>query len=70
MTPQTAVVSALLCDLPDAEPQIREAVAGPLLAGLDLAPRTTVPQWVTDPDVIASILAGLMDLPDDLQATR
>lgn len=37
-----------------------------LLAGLDLAPRTRVPAWITDPAVRASILAGFVDIPDDL----
>ncbi|MFC8272326.1 hypothetical protein ACFUJR_07240 [Streptomyces sp. NPDC057271] len=36
MTPQTAIVSELLCDLPDAEPQIREAAGAQLLRALNL----------------------------------
>lgn len=36
MTPQTAIVSELLCDLPDAPAPIRQAVGGPLLRALDL----------------------------------
>ncbi|MFR0351829.1 hypothetical protein [Streptomyces sediminimaris] len=28
----------------------------------------TVPAWITDPDLIASIEAGLVDIPDDFAA--
>ncbi|HEY9410229.1 MAG TPA: hypothetical protein VIP77_11670 [Jiangellaceae bacterium] len=70
MTSQTAIVSALLCDLDTAPAPIRETASHQLLAGLDLAPRTTVPHWVTDPDMRASILAGLIDIPDDLRGDR
>ena len=51
-------------------PAIPAATSHQLLAGLDLAPRTTVPRWVTDPDMRASILAGLIDIPDDLRGDR
>ncbi|MEU8525307.1 hypothetical protein AB0C77_06840 [Streptomyces sp. NPDC048629] len=51
-------------------PEIPAAASHQLLAGLDLAPRTVVPVWVTNPDMRASILAGLMDIPDDLRSTR
>jgi hypothetical protein len=61
MTAPETVVSPLLC-----LPVVPEAAAGLLLRGLDLAPRTRVPAWVTDPDLIASILAGFIDIPDDL----
>lgn len=36
-----------------------------LLRGLGLA-RRAVPAWITDPNLIASIEAGLVDIPDDL----
>ncbi|WP_329114567.1 hypothetical protein [Streptomyces sp. NBC_01353] len=36
MTSQTAIVSELLCALPDADPQIREAAGVQLLRALDL----------------------------------
>jgi hypothetical protein len=36
-----------------------------LLAGVGLSPRR-VPRWITDPAVIESILAGFIDIPDDL----
>jgi hypothetical protein len=48
MTPQTAIVSELLCDLPDAEPQVREAVSAHLLRALR----------VVDSDYTASLAAG------------
>lgn len=70
MTSQTAIVSALLCDLDAVPAPIRETASSQLLAGLDLAPRTIVPRWVTDPDMRASILAGLIDIPDDLRGDR
>ncbi|MFH8926335.1 hypothetical protein ACH4D4_04700 [Streptomyces pristinaespiralis] len=61
---ETVVLSSLLSDLPAAPAPIREQVAGPLLRALDLVP--TVPAWITDPGLIADILAGFCDLPDDL----
>lgn len=45
-------------------PEIPPAAGHQLLAGLDLVPRTKVPAWVKDPDMIASILAGFIDIPD------
>ncbi|MER7517844.1 hypothetical protein [Streptomyces sp. NPDC126499] len=51
-------------------PEIPPAAGHQLLAGLDLAPRTVVPAWVTDPDMVASILAGFIDIPDDLRGTQ
>jgi hypothetical protein len=44
----------------DAEPVI---VPG-LLSGLGITPRR-VPAWITDPDLIADILAGHADIPAD-----
>lgn len=62
MTPRAVdVISPLLT-----VPKVPEPAAALLLAGLDLAPRTIVPAWITDPAVIASILAGHVDIPDDL----
>lgn len=63
-----AVVDVLSPLLP--APEIPPAAGHQLLAGLDLAPRTTVPRWVTDPDVVRSILAGLIDIPDDLMGEQ
>jgi hypothetical protein len=56
------VTSELLSELP----VIPAPVGDLLLAGLDLAPRHRVPAWITDPAVVASILAGFVDIPDDL----
>lgn len=39
-----------------------------LLRGLGLAARPA-PAWISDPDLIASIEAGLIDIPDDLYLT-
>lgn len=47
-------------------PVVPEPAAHLLLAGLDLAPRTTAPAWITDPHLRADILAGFVDIPDDL----
>lgn len=47
-------------------PETSEPVLMPgLLRGLGLTPHP-VPAWITDPDLIASIEAGLIDIPDDL----
>jgi hypothetical protein len=47
-------------------PATAEPVLVPgLLRGLGVTPHP-VPAWVTDPEVIASIEAGLIDIPDDL----
>jgi hypothetical protein len=60
--PVQTVTSELLSELP----VIPAPVGDLLLAGLDLTPRRRVPAWVTDPGLIASILAGHIDIPDDL----
>lgn len=60
--PVADVLSPLL-----SAPEIPPAAGHQLLAGLDLVPRTTVPTWITDPDMVASILAGFIDIPDDLR---
>ncbi|MFI6854543.1 hypothetical protein [Streptomyces sp. NPDC050416] len=56
-----------ILDLPpmptDAEPVI---VPG-LLSGLGITPRTA-PAWITHPDLIASIEAGLIDIEDEFTA--
>lgn len=44
----------------DADPVI---VPG-LLSGLGIT-RPRIPAWITDPNLIASIEAGLIDLPDE-----
>jgi hypothetical protein len=59
MARSESVTSVLLCD----PPKVLEAPA--LLRGLDLIPRR-VPAWITDEAVRASILAGFIEIPDDL----
>ncbi|MET9956681.1 hypothetical protein ABZ135_34755 [Streptomyces sp. NPDC006339] len=63
--PVVDVLSPLL-----SAPEIPPAAGHQLLAGLDLAPRTVVPAWITDPDLGASILAGLMDIPDSVRGDQ
>lgn len=61
--------ATLLDELPSM-PETAEPVLMPgLLGGLGLAPHP-VPAWITDPDLIASIEAGLIDIPDDLNTPR
>ncbi|MEU6990295.1 hypothetical protein ABZ953_06490 [Streptomyces sp. NPDC046465] len=48
--------------MPDTAPPI---VLPDLLAGVGLKPRR-VPAWITDRGLIESILAGHIDIPDDL----
>ncbi|MEV7394901.1 hypothetical protein [Streptomyces sp. NPDC091215] len=46
-------------------PETAEPLVMPgLLHGLGLSIRP-VPAWITDPDLIASIEAGLIEVPDD-----
>jgi hypothetical protein len=54
-----------LDDLPPM-PETADPVLMPgLLRGLGITPRP-VPAWISDPDLIASIKAGFIDVPDDL----
>lgn len=56
-----------LDDLPSMPDTAAPVLLPGLLRGLGLAPRPRpVPAWITDPDLIASIEAGLIDIPDDL----
>ena len=57
MTPQTAIVSALLCDLDAAPTPVRDTAGGMLLRSLGL----TAP----DPDFTASIDGGHTESLDD-----
>ena len=57
MTPQTAIGSALLCDLDAAPTPVRETAGGMLLRSLGLA--------APAPDFAASIDAGHTELLDD-----
>ena len=63
--PTVDVLSPLLT-----APAIPAAAAHQLLAGLDLAPRTTVPAWITDPNLRADILAGFAEIPDDVRGAQ
>lgn len=47
-------------------PEQPVAIAPGLLRALDLVPKPAVPRWASDPDFIASVLAGLVDIPDEL----
>lgn len=47
-------------------PEQPVTVAPHLLRALGLVPRPAVPRWATDPNFRASVLAGLVDIPDDL----
>jgi hypothetical protein len=51
-------------------PEVPAAAGHQVLAGLDLAPRTTVPAWITDPNLRADILAGFAEIPHDLRGTQ
>ncbi len=53
-----------LLDLPPAAEGSDPVIVPGLLSGLGILPRR-VPAWITDPDLIASIQAGLVDLPDE-----
>lgn len=46
-------------------PEQPVAIAPGLLRALDLVPKPAVPAWASDPDFIASVLAGLVDIPDE-----
>ena len=52
-------------DLPPMPDTADPIVVPGLLSGLGITPRR-VPAWITDPDLIASIELGLMDI-DDLE---
>jgi len=54
-----------LLDLPSMPGDAPPVILPGLLSGLGITPRRA-PAWITDPDLIASIQAGLMDLPDEL----
>lgn len=54
-----------LADLPPMPQSAAPLLMPGLVRGLGLTARP-VPAWITDPDLIASIEAGLVDIPDDL----
>lgn len=63
MRAETVIYSELLTDVPP----VLEAPA--FLRSLDLIP-SPVPDWVLDEAVRKSILAGFLDVPDDLMGSR
>ncbi|MEU6768580.1 hypothetical protein ABZ916_39480 [Streptomyces sp. NPDC046853] len=59
--PERAVLDELPL-MPDSAPPV---VLPSLLVGVGLRERR-VPRWITDPDLIESILDGHIEIPDDL----
>jgi hypothetical protein len=53
-----------LLDLPPMPDSADPVIVPGLLAGLGITP-SRVPRWATDPDFIASIEAGHIDIDDD-----
>ena len=51
-------------DLPPTPATADPVIVPGLLSGLGILPRP-VPRWITHPDLIASIEAGLIDIDDD-----
>lgn len=67
----TAIASELavdLVDLPSAPVTAEPVILPGLLSGLGITPRPVIPAWITDPNVIASIVSGLYELPDFLNS--
>lgn len=60
---------SVLVDLPPMPETAEPLVMPELLHGMGLS-RRPVPSWITDPDLIASIKAGHVDVPDDLNTPR
>lgn len=54
-------------DLPPMPDSANPIVLPGLVSGLGLVTRTA-PAWITDPNVIASIAAGLVEIDDDFMA--
>ncbi|MBA2951645.1 hypothetical protein [Streptomyces himalayensis] len=54
-----------LLDLPPMPADADPVILPGLLHGLGIT-RRPVPAWITDPNCIASIEAGLIELPDEL----
>jgi hypothetical protein len=55
-------------DLPPTPVDADPVILPGLLSGLGIT-RRPVPRWITDPDVIESIAAGLIELPDEFLST-
>ena len=56
-------------DLPPMPDTSTPVILPGLLTGLGITPRR-VPAWITDPDTVASIAAGLYEIDDDLLGDR
>jgi len=55
----------MILDLPSTPVAADPVIVPGLLSGLGITPRR-VPAWITDPDLVASVQAGLVDIDDDL----
>lgn len=55
-----------LVGLPSTPVTAEPVILPGLLSGLGVTQRPAIPAWITDPNVIASIVSGLYDLPDFL----
>lgn len=53
-----------ILDLPPMPTDATPVIVPGLLTGLGIT-RRPIPAWITNPDLIASIQAGLVDLPDE-----
>ena len=53
-----------ILDLPSMPADAKPVILPGLLSALGIT-RRPVPAWITDPNVIASIEAGLLELPDE-----
>ena len=58
-----------ILDLPPMPGDAPPVILPGLLAGLGITPRK-VPAWISDPNLIASIEAGLIDIDDDFLGDR
>lgn len=54
----------VLTDLPSMPDTAKPVLLPALLAGVGITP-PRIPAWITDQNVIDSILAGLVDIPDE-----
>lgn len=58
-----------LTELPSMPDTADPVLVPGLLSGLGLS-HPQVPAWISDPDVIASVEAGLIDIPDEFAQAR
>ncbi|MEV8548375.1 hypothetical protein AB0L04_00770 [Streptomyces glaucescens] len=52
----------MILDLPSTPATADPVIVPGLLSGLGITPRR-VPAWITDPDLIASVACGLVEIP-------